>query len=273
MVTSLICRETILPAETTVSIQPSSLGDTLASVTTNNKTERTRLIKQGGVHIADDELTVHYRYATHRATDHCSHGLSTTITLICDVSEPGNGTVSFPPQCVTGTCQGCDYQLIWRSRHACPKCEESDYEKIQGECKHGKQSVRYLPQKYCPMTDEIRKKVTTQECSMLTMQIKIGILVSAGIGLLLFVCVIYCWKRSKKMEVKYMKLVEGAQGKDGELPAAQTCAWSDEDEEEELNNRVAFKSKGDKLFGKLGNSSKGDGFEKMKLVGSSLPEI
>lgn len=58
------------------------------------------------------------------------------------------------------------------------------------------------------------------------------------------------------MEVKYMKLVEGAQGKDGELPAAQTCAWSDEDEEEELNNRVAFKSKGDKLFGKLGNSSK-----------------
>ena len=52
-----------------------------------------------------------------------------------------------------------------------------------------------------------------------------------------------------------MRLVEGAQGKEGELPAAQTCAWSD-DEEEELNNRVAFKTKGDQLFGKLGNNSK-----------------
>ena len=58
------------------------------------------------------------------------------------------------------------------------------------------------------------------------------------------------------MEYKYMRLVEGAQGKEGELPAAQTCAWSDDDEEEELNNRVAFKTKGDQLFGKLGNNSK-----------------
>ena len=59
-----------------------------------------------------------------------------------------------------------------------------------------------------------------------------------------------------RMEYKYMRLVEGAQGKEGELPAAQTCAWSDDDEEEELNNRVAFKTKGDQLFGKLGNNSK-----------------
>lgn len=50
-----------------------------------------------------------------------------------------------------------------------------------------------------------------------------------------------------------MRLVEGAQGKTGELPAAQTCAWSDDDDEGE---NVAFKTKGDKLFGKLGKKSK-----------------
>lgn len=50
-----------------------------------------------------------------------------------------------------------------------------------------------------------------------------------------------------------MKLVENSShgGVPGELPAAETCALSDEDEEEDA---VAFKSKGDKMFGKLNNS-------------------
>ena len=52
-----------------------------------------------------------------------------------------------------------------------------------------------------------------------------------------------------------MRLVEGAQGKEGELPAAQTCGWSDDDEDMD-SDKVAFKAKGDMLFGKLGNSSK-----------------
>lgn len=57
-----------------------------------------------------------------------------------------------------------------------------------------------------------------------------------------------------RLEFKYMKLVEGAQGA-GELPAAQTCAWSD-DEEELDSDKVAFKTKGDQLFGKLGRKDK-----------------
>lgn len=50
-----------------------------------------------------------------------------------------------------------------------------------------------------------------------------------------------------------MRLVEGASGGNGELPAAQTCAWSDGEEEEEVMDKVAFKTKGDKLFGRLGS--------------------
>jgi len=40
-----------------------------------------------------------------------------------------------------------------------------------------------------------------------------------------------------------MKLVESASGKDGELPAAETCAL-DEGEEDEHFDAVEFKSKG-----------------------------
>ena len=58
--TSLICRETILPADVTVSIQPTSLGDRLASVSTNNKTERNKLTKEGGVRITGTYINCHF---------------------------------------------------------------------------------------------------------------------------------------------------------------------------------------------------------------------
>ena len=58
--TSLICRETILPADVTVSIQPTSLGDRLTSVSTNNKTERNKLKKEGGVRITGTYINCHF---------------------------------------------------------------------------------------------------------------------------------------------------------------------------------------------------------------------
>jgi len=47
-----------------------------------------------------------------------------------------------------------------------------------------------------------------------------------------------------------MKLVESASGKDGELPAAETCAL-DEGEEDEHFDAVEFKSKGRKFLKKF----------------------
>jgi len=47
-----------------------------------------------------------------------------------------------------------------------------------------------------------------------------------------------------------MKLVESATGKDGELPAAETCAL-DEGEEDEHFDAVEFKSKGRKFLKKF----------------------
>jgi hypothetical protein len=52
-----------------------------------------------------------------------------------------------------------------------------------------------------------------------------------------------------------MKLVESAAGKDGELPAAETCAL-DEGEEEEQFDAVEFKTKGRKFFKKFAPGAK-----------------
>ncbi|XP_067928541.1 endosome/lysosome-associated apoptosis and autophagy regulator family member 2-like isoform X2 [Watersipora subatra] len=271
-VSSLICRETILPGDSTISLQPMNLGDSLSSITTNSRVDRMRLSQKGGVQLTDNDLTIHYHYKTSQSTENCLHGLNTTVTLICDPRESLNGTKSIPALCVSGTCDGCTYDLIWKTIAACPKCELADYDRIVGECVGGSQTVHYIPHKFCPMTDKLRAMKTTQECSILTLEIKIAVGVASIVAVSLLACVICCWKRSKKLEYKYMRLVEGAQGKTGELPAAQTCAWSDDDEEE--GDQVAFKTKGDQLFGKLGNrKGKTDGFEKMKLVGSSLPEL
>ena len=58
-----------------------------------------------------------------------------------------------------------------------------------------------------------------------------------------------------RLQYKYTKLVESTSGKDSELPAAETCAL-DEGEEDEQFDAVEFKQKGSKLFRKLKQPSK-----------------
>jgi len=53
-----------------------------------------------------------------------------------------------------------------------------------------------------------------------------------------------------RLQHKYMKLVESASGKDGEMPAAETCAL-DEGEEDEHFDAVEFKTKGRKFLKKF----------------------
>ena len=53
-----------------------------------------------------------------------------------------------------------------------------------------------------------------------------------------------------RLQYKYMKLIESSAGKDGELPAAETCAL-DEGEEDEHFDAVEFKSKGRKFLKKF----------------------
>ena len=79
------------------------------------------------------------------------------------------------------------------------------------------------------------------------------------LGIILLICVLYCWQRNKSLEYKYMKLVHGNEPNyDGELPGVDSCALSDG--EEEQFDSVQFKeSRGSKLLNKLrGKRSKDD---------------
>jgi len=59
-----------------------------------------------------------------------------------------SGSMALPPKCYGGTCDGCTYQIRWRTKLACPKCDDSHYERIVGQCEGGQQTVRYMPDKY-----------------------------------------------------------------------------------------------------------------------------
>lgn len=76
-----------------------------------------------------------------------------------------------------------------------------------------------------------------------------------------------------RLEYKYMKLVESSSGKDGELPAAESCGLHDDDDEDETSDRVVF-AKGGKKTGwfsgrtnKMKNEGLGSENSALTLVG------
>ncbi|ESP03535.1 hypothetical protein LOTGIDRAFT_81462, partial [Lottia gigantea] len=238
-VSGMICRSTMVPSKdkktpnSIVSTQPVSIGDHLVQIVSNSSL-KSQYIKEGfnSEKINDD---IHFYFKSESATAACPNGRETIITLSCDVNEKGQGQLELPPKCSDGTCDGCNFHFMWYSQHACPLCQEKDYEVVNGECKNGEQTIHYYPPKNCliPFVSKPRKMV--QKCSTLPLVVQISIPVAVGVGLLLLVLLVYCWKRNKKLEYRYMKLVETAGGKDGELPAAESCGLDEGEDEDTVH--------------------------------------
>ncbi|ELT95698.1 hypothetical protein CAPTEDRAFT_110455, partial [Capitella teleta] len=148
-VSSAICRLTVLPpmpgdgggvmAVQPVSSQVTPLPPTPLSVSIN-----------GLISTTDTSLDVHFVYASESSTEACPDGRSTVITLHCDASQQGNGTLELPPSCVDGTCDGCNYHFVLHARQACPVCRDDDFTKVTGECVDGEQIVHRIPPRYAP---------------------------------------------------------------------------------------------------------------------------
>ena len=83
-----------------------------------------------------------------RRTDVCQNGRSMVITLRCDPTDNGNGTLLLPPMCSDGTCDGCNFHMVWLSQHACPRCIAADYHEFREECKKGQQVIQYQGPKW-----------------------------------------------------------------------------------------------------------------------------
>ncbi|XP_038068821.1 endosome/lysosome-associated apoptosis and autophagy regulator family member 2-like isoform X2 [Patiria miniata] len=251
-----ICRSTIIPPAArnigVLSAQPISLGDRLIGITRSNSLQNLNET----IFLPTDEGPgdLHFFYHSAWPTMACPEGRSTIITLRCDLSASGPGSFHLPEECPSGTCDGCAFHLLWRSEHACPLCHQGDFKSIKGECVDGKQQIQYMwkTPKFCtggnPLPDDL-----TQTCEMepwynqVPWYAQASIAAFMGCVVLLITCALYFWKRNRKLEYKYQKLVASASG---ELPAAETCAIEDGDNEDD----VLFEDGGKKsrsFFGKF----------------------
>lgn len=255
-VSGMICRTTLIPPkpgdqEGVLAAQPLSLGDVLVNITSNSSiSDHEQIIKtmeEIGFPSENAELDVHFRYMSELETSACRTGRTTVITLRCDPQQKGSGLLLLPPKCMDGTCDGCSFYFLWKTALACPKCTDKDFTVIKGECQLGKQQVHYQLPSYCTGLEAHTK---TQACSVLPFWMMIAAGAVVGFGLLLLIIVIYCWKKNRKLEYKYSKLMMTS-NKDGELPEVETCALDDGEDEDQFD-AVHFKeSKRKRLMNKL----------------------
>ncbi|CAL1537489.1 unnamed protein product [Lymnaea stagnalis] len=231
--TSMVCRSTLVPQgdqdRIIVATQPVSLGTHLTKILTN--------ISLHGLYIEDGfppdetERDIHFYYESGSSTSVCPKGRTTIISLHCDPIKGEGGEILLPPKCSDGTCDGCTFHFLWNTRHACPRCRREDYKVVKGECVKGEQLIHYFPPDHCLQLPEESLVPMSQKCQLLPFAVMVAIPVTLGLGLFLILLLIYCWSRNKKLEYKYMKLVETAGGQDGELPAADTCGMEDDEED------------------------------------------
>ncbi|KFM79522.1 hypothetical protein X975_16953, partial [Stegodyphus mimosarum] len=255
MVNSFVCRATIVPSQNGAGSVPLltqsvSLGDTLIGITTKHKLGHLEVAEEF-VQSAEGQSDIHFFYTSSEKTQACSEGRTTTITLRCDSNLEGNGIISPPSSCSDGTCDGCNFHFLWKTRLACRVCTESDYQIVRGECIHGQQTVHYISPQGCILPDGSAEGAfrRTIPCTVIPKELQLLIGAGVGFGILLLVLVFYFWKKNRKLEFKYMKLVQSSSSKDCELPAAESCAI-DDDEEEHFDS-VAFSDKKKGILGKF----------------------
>ncbi|XP_010130147.1 PREDICTED: UPF0577 protein KIAA1324-like homolog, partial [Buceros rhinoceros silvestris] len=175
--------------------------------------------------------------------------------------------------CPAGTCDGCTFYFVWESAEACPLCTEQDYHEIEGACKKGFQETLYVwnEPKHCIKGVPLPEK-RTSTCETVDFWLKVGAGVGAFTAVLLIALTCYFWKKNQKLEYKYSKLVMTANSKECELPAADSCAIMEgEDNEEE----IVYSNK-QSLLGKLkslATKEKEDHFESVQLKSSRSQNI
>ncbi|VDM33476.1 unnamed protein product [Hydatigera taeniaeformis] len=225
-VTAWICRETWTPvkdefgADTYFRSRALSLGDVLVKGVQTNSSEafakeiNSKLVNGGWK--ADDEGTdFHIFFQTKSSTNACPDGINTIVTLRCgEVDDVSNtlARVQIPPNCAVGTCDGCQYHFMVISPFACPICRLQDYRRIAGGCYGGVMEVTLLPPKTCRPAENFTTLIT-EPCPLLSLQGKIAVGLTMTLIILLLLTIFYCYRRNKKLEYKYMKLVEGAEAR------------------------------------------------------------
>ncbi|KAB7497174.1 hypothetical protein Anas_02860 [Armadillidium nasatum] len=217
------CRSTIVPGleessrsrMSALATQSVSLGDHLLGVTKNDSMHGIRVIEE---FIDSKKEDLHFYYSTPSTTRACPNGRSTTVTLKCAPDKLGKGQISLPHQCPDGTCDGCNFHFLV----------------VKGECLNGKQQVHYIAPESCRPPDSLPQGKTEKCTTQLPFIVEIVTLSALSIAIMLCLLLFCLWKKNKKLEYKYMKLIANTNSKDGlmELPPAESCALDDGEDDE-----------------------------------------
>ncbi|XP_039891588.1 endosome/lysosome-associated apoptosis and autophagy regulator family member 2-like isoform X2 [Simochromis diagramma] len=271
-VDSFICQSTIIPSDgrgfrMAISSQSISLADTFIGATVdtvlNGVSAEPDLFPENSQDVPD----INFFYSSTQVTASCDLGRSSVITVRCNPEKSERGELSVPSSCPAGTCDGCTFHLLWESASACPRCTEDDYHRIEGACKGGVQETLYVwnEPKLCTKGVSLPPR-SSSPCEAIALWLKVGVGGGAFVAVLLISLTCYFWKKNKRLEYKYSRLVMSA-NKECELPAADSCGLA---EGEEPDDDVVYAQK-PSLLGKLraiANKEDGESSESVQLKSS-----
>ncbi|CAL8368427.1 unnamed protein product [Lota lota] len=266
------CQSMVVPSDTRgqvlVSSQPFVIADMLVGVTTEKTLDHiSSLENMFPVDISLPDVIFYYRSS--EMTQACKQGRSTTIRMRCDPTVTARHQISLPSYCPEGTCDGCSFHFLWRSQFACPLCTSDHYREIVSACVQGIQRTTYVWQQ--PLQCYAGVSLPAQlvnACVSLDFWLKFGVSTGTVAALLLIGVICYFWKRTRKLEYKYSKLITAGDKEECELPAADSCAIMEgEDAEDDLIylTKKSFFHKA-KIYSRERTS---DGFDSVPLKSSA----
>ncbi|XP_049617154.1 endosome/lysosome-associated apoptosis and autophagy regulator family member 2 [Syngnathus scovelli] len=272
-VDGFICQSTIIPADgrgfrTAISSQSVRLADMFLGATVDRFLDGVRadpgLFPENTNNVPD----INFFYRSTQVTASCDQGRSSVIVVRCNPKKSERGELSVPSSCPAGTCDGCAFHFLWESASACPLCTRVDYHQLDGACKGGIQETFYLwnEPKLCTKGVPLPPR-SSAPCESVVLWLKLGVSGGAFLAALLVVLTCYFWKKNKRLEYKYSRLVMSA-NKECELPAADSCGL---DEGEDPDDDTVYTRK-PSLLGKLraiaNKHEEGDSSESVQLNSS-----
>ncbi|XP_040009905.1 endosome/lysosome-associated apoptosis and autophagy regulator 1 [Xiphias gladius] len=267
-----ICQSTVVPSEirsqSVVSSQPFLIADSIIGVTTDttlSSISSPKWLFPSASGLPD----VIFYYKSSETTQACKQGRSATIRLRCNPTVTAKDHITLPSNCSEGTCDGCTFHFLWQSQHACPLCTKNHYREIVSACIQGIQRTTYIWQQPLQCYGGVSlpaQKVSA--CVTLDFWLKFGVSTGTIAAVLLISISCYFWKKTRKLQYKYSKLMMSSGGKECELPTADSCAIMEgEDAEDDLMD-LTRKS----FFTKINSFSRArtsDGFDSVPLKSSS----
>ncbi|CAH3117900.1 unnamed protein product [Porites lobata] len=273
--TSPACRMTVVPDPHVITTQTMSLAEHFLGIyedVRDNTTDETSVFGENGGPVTNTSTVFLFKLHSSRPTSACHQGRSVWVTVLCDVTA-GKGVLQLPAKCPDGTCDGCRFEMLWRTKFACPVCSVFDFSGVTSSCESGKKITKYMWNNPRLCRDGVTLPGDVEEhCSIFEQSVgsamkdfKIGIAVVAGLVVLMICTMFGLWYKNRKLTYKYHRLVHNSGDKPGELPRVERCVVEDGEEDDEEVHFKAGKDRGRKILKKIKDMASG-GKKKEKVT-------